>query len=45
MKDTCSHEEWTGSAFLNENFIDRLQKWVAKGKYTCTKFTNELSAV
>ena len=45
VKDTCSHEEWTGSAFLNENFIDRLQKWVAKGKYTCTKFTNELSAV
>lgn len=45
VKDTLSHEEWTGTAFLNESFIDRLQKWVAKGKYSCTKFTNEMSAV
>merc|ERR1719502_268935 len=42
VKDVVSQEEWTGKAQLNEGFIDRLQKWVSKGKYTCTKFTNEI---
>jgi len=40
VKCSTTQEEFKGQAFLQTQFIDKLQKWVNKGKFSCVAMNN-----
>ncbi len=38
---TTAKDEFTGDATLNPQYIDKLQRWVKKNKFTCVPLNND----
>ena len=42
VKNTETLDEFDGSAYLNPNYLEKVQRWVRKNKFACTALNNGL---
>ena len=42
VKNTESLDEFTGTAFLNPQYLDKVQRWVRKNKFNCVNLNNDM---
>ena len=42
VKNSASLEEYTGETFLNPQYLDKVQRWVKKNKFSCVHLNNDL---
>ena len=42
VKNSETLDEFSGTAFLNPQYIDKVQRWVRKNKYSCISLNNDL---
>ena len=42
VKNTTTLDEFIGETFLNPQYLDKVQRWVRKNKFSCTPLNNDL---
>jgi len=42
VKNTATLDEFTGEAYLNPNYLDKVQRWVKKNKFQVLPLNNDL---
>lgn len=42
VKNTDTLDEFAGEAFLNPQYLDKVQRWVKKNKYQCMSLNNDV---
>ena len=42
VKNTASLDEFIGETYLNPQYLEKVQRWVRKNKFSCTALNNDL---
>ena len=42
VKNSETLDEFSGTAFLNPQYLDKVQRWVRKNKYSCISLNNDM---
>ena len=42
VKNSDTLDEYSGTAFLNPQYMDKVQRWVKKNKYQCLSLNNDM---
>lgn len=42
VKNSESLDEFSGTAYLNPQYLDKVQRWIRKNKYSCVGLNNDM---